>query len=454
MPSPTQATAPSPWPDCVEHGVWTNIPTAPPDALDDFTLKFSHVDPAQNDAVKQAGKMTFHATGCAGDYEDHTAQQSVADAMTQQVASPGTLGLPNSPAAPAAFFYHLGDISYKPDPTASTPDGTNPTPDEKLTYDEAQMLNEQFYRPYTAYNRSIFAVAGNHDGKFNAHNHKCAISHFLLNFCAQTATKSPDNTTDNRPAMTQPYPYWRLDTPLAYFIGLYTNVANGGILDDPDGKDTPQYDWLVAQLKDVAKHNAQNNPRRAVFLMVHYPPYSATTNFAQRGDPRLGPSNAANALPLGVLLQNAFAKADQWPDAVFCAHTHLYQRLTYTRPAGKHAQTQIPYVIVGSGGHTIEKIGEPCAKSAPDSTPPYAPVFPHKGAPPDGETVTLARYDDAHFGFLRVTVTPEKLTGEYFIVHPGGKQMTPAPAGNLPRLADAFELNLLTHQVTDLLPAP
>ncbi len=30
--------------------------------------------------------------------------------------------------------------------------------------------------------------------------------------------------------MIEPYVYWRFDTPLAYIIGLYTNVVNGGML--------------------------------------------------------------------------------------------------------------------------------------------------------------------------------------------------------------------------------
>ena len=38
--------------------------------------------------------------------------------------------------------------------------------------------------------------------------------------------------------MVQPYVYWCLDTPLAYFIGLYTNVPEGGLID------TEQRNWF------------------------------------------------------------------------------------------------------------------------------------------------------------------------------------------------------------------
>jgi hypothetical protein len=34
---------------CVEHGIWTTVPTPPPDSLHAFTLKLDEVDPAEND---------------------------------------------------------------------------------------------------------------------------------------------------------------------------------------------------------------------------------------------------------------------------------------------------------------------------------------------------------------------------------------------------------------------
>jgi hypothetical protein len=86
--------------------------------------------------------------------------------------------------------------------------------------------------------------------------------------------------------MIQPYVYWRLDTPLAYIVGLYSNIANGGVLDDPTAypvfTNGPQYQWLVGELKAVAAANSQNSPKKAVLLAVHYPPYSGATNFNVR----------------------------------------------------------------------------------------------------------------------------------------------------------------------------
>jgi len=36
--------------------------------------------------------------------------------------------------------------------------------------------------------------------------------------------------------MTQPYIYWSLDTPCGYFIGLYSNIVSGGILDKKNAR--------------------------------------------------------------------------------------------------------------------------------------------------------------------------------------------------------------------------
>ena len=87
--------------------------------------------------------------------------------------------------------------------------------------EQSEMYNDQFYAPYARYGRSVFALAGNHDGKTHATGEHgrdpahSAIAHFLMNFCATDREPSPDNRSDDRPRMTQPYVYWRLSTALA-----------------------------------------------------------------------------------------------------------------------------------------------------------------------------------------------------------------------------------------------
>ena len=60
----------------------------------------------------------------------------VADAMSADVAHGGAAG--------PAFFFHLGDVVYY--------------------FGEGRYYYDQFYEPFRAYDRPIFAIPGNHDG--------------------------------------------------------------------------------------------------------------------------------------------------------------------------------------------------------------------------------------------------------------------------------------------------
>jgi hypothetical protein len=426
---------------CVEHGVWMPLPQKPPASPDAFTLKLRDVDPQEHDRIAQAGRMTFHAVGCTGAFDDHRPQVAVARAMVAQLDDPGASGLPGTLAAPSSFLFHLGDVVYKSGATSDAGvDTNNAGADEPAaTVDQATMYNDQFYAPYTAYHRRIFAIAGNHDGKHSPHRHKSAIDHFLANFCAASMAPSPDNTTDQRPAMPQPYVYWRLSTPLAQIIGLYANIANGGLLDDPANPDsTPQYHWLVAQLRHARQKNLGATPRKAIVLAVHYPPYSGTANFTQRGDPTLGPTNATHARPLALWLRQAFAESGQRPDVVLSAHAHLYQRVTYRYGD----RCEVPYLIAGSGGHgPIEKLGLQCdgRTVVPPKPVPFDCILPPGLAIPDGERAQVVAYDDQSFGFLRLTIASGTLAGEFFAVDAAGR----------PSLGDSFTLDLATHRLRE-----
>lgn len=221
--------------------------------------------------------------------------------------------------------------------------------------------------------------------------------------------------------MIQPYVYWRLNTPLAYIIGLYSNIANSGILDDPtkysDFTKGPQYQWLVGELKSVAAANRQNSPKRAVLLMVHYPPYSGAANFNVRGDPSQGPGpSVSNAPYLAVALQKAFADSGQRPDAIFSAHAHLFQRLTYTFADG----SVMPCLVAGCGGHApLELLFEECDGSkGTKKKAPFPAVAPGSFQFPKGDSAQVEYYEDNHtdgseFGFLKVTIKGRNLKGEF-----------------------------------------
>ena len=135
---------------------------------------------------------------------------------------------------------------------------------------------------------------------------------------------------------------------------------------------------------------------------MHYPPYNGAVNFTQRGDPTLGPSTgAANAIPIGMLLQEAFTASGQIPDAIFCAHAHLYQRLTitYNDSSGNPVQ-QVPLLIAGTGGHTtLEVMSEACSGAAGTIQAVPCDIFASGNIPagltaPASRSVTLESYYD------------------------------------------------------------
>jgi hypothetical protein len=427
----TPADATLSYPACVEHGGWIPIPVAPPG--DAQHLKLKDIDDRESRAIRERGVLTFHAVGCSGDFKEHLPGSLVAKAMAAQIGNPqGNGGKPG--AVEASFLFHLGDVVYK-DEDPSDPEGK----------DQAAMYNSQFYAQYANYGREIFAIAGNHDGKTSVHVKKSAILHFLQNFCDSKRRRSPDNQTanSNRLTMIQPYPYWLFETAVCYFVCLYTNDINAGQLDEPMGTKNPQYRWFVQTLKSI-KAAADG---KVVFLALHYPPYSGAANFAERGDPNLGPTPrrappAGVLLPLGNILQQAFHESGQYPDVVLSAHAHSYQRITYTYASG----WQIPYLVAGTGGHgPIEKISKACSgESVSLPSVPFDIIVPPGLALPKGDSVKVAFYDDNDFGFLRLTVDKNQkiVIGEFFAV-----QNQPNPAVYLPVLSDSFTLHLDKHTI-------
>ena len=378
---------------------------------DDLVMTLEQLDPLQNRRVIEADKLVFHVLGCSGDAVLPLPQDAVAAALVSQ------LGLPDT----AAFMYHLGDIAYKPKATAGQ---TDPT---EMTTDLGQLFNNEFYEAYRMYEREIVSVPGNHDGKYHpADTAKIKLEHspmyyFLRNFCAKQRGVSPDNLNKlQRRTMTQPYPYFLLDTPFASIIGLYTNVLNGGQLDSPavsaTGKDAVQFQWLVRTLKRLAREKH----RKPILIMLHYPPLSGAANFRRRGAPDCPttPEPRPN-LGLASILFRAFELAEIYPDAVVSAHAHLYQRIHCEVSLKKGSKT-IPFWIVGNGGHApVESLWTKCSgEPAEPVTVPFPVVIPKGTELPDGVSAQVRQYNDSDFGFLRITINRKKLVGEFFAVYP------------------------------------
>jgi hypothetical protein len=420
---------------CVEAGVWTPLPNAVPDTTN---LVFPFIG---------SGNLTFHTVGCTGDPKHSGPGSAVAAGMAAQITTPV------SPAVTPSFFYHLGDIAY----TSNKSDTMG------------ALWNTQFYAQYKTYANGgeplpIFAIAGNHDGKaVNAPDTE--ISHFEQNMCAKSAGSSKDNQADPaRKETTQPYPYWRLDTPLAWIIGLYANVSNGGVLDDPTEKDPhgPQYQWLVTQLNWCKTQNASGTPR-AILLALHYPPYNGTIDFLERGNPTFGgdaPPWYPAAVPLGMIIQDAFNESSQTPDAIFAAHAHLYQRLTlaYTDSSGNVIR-QVPCFIAGCGGHTqLELMATKCGSGVGTVPPAPFDLFAQHTTPvdlavPTNGSMTVEFYADGTdaenqpYGFLTITLTPGTSVAHPTLVcqfyttpcDSSGKQVKQAA------VSDSCTLDLTTH---------
>ena len=94
--------------------------------------------------------------------------------------------------------------------------------------------------------------------------------------------------------------HWSLRHELVTVIGLYTGVADGGQLDEPQRR------WLIGELSAAP-------PDAVLLLAMHHPVYSADVEHGSN-------------LVLGEVLDECFARAGRAPDAVLAAHAHNYQR--------------------------------------------------------------------------------------------------------------------------------
>ena len=316
------------------------------------------LDPGLVAGITEARQIVFHAVGDTGAAKVSAFQDaaqaieneaSVADAMARDVQVGGATG--------PAFFFHLGDVVYN--------------------FGEGKYYYDQFYEPFRAYDRPIFAIPGNHDGMVFGDRSDLprvpTLTAFLRNFCAGKPGPSPDAGAIVRTTMNQPGVYFTLDAPFVSIVGLYTNVLeNPGVISSQGGAypvlaGDEQLHFLQAELERLAP--ARKSGERAVIVACHHPPASV--------DAKHGGSKG-----LADDIDAASRAAGFWPDAVLSGHAHLYQRFT-RRVDGR----EIPYVVAGSGGFA--------------ATPPVG------GLPPAPITLgeyTLDKPPIVEFGYLTVTV--------------------------------------------------
>jgi hypothetical protein len=344
-----------------------------------YRAKLEELVPGLPDGLDQ--KMVFHICGDTGGVKQPAAQQLVAAAMEADATD-------NTADGQAAFFYHLGDVVYYNGETSE--------------------YYPQFYLPYEHYPLPIMSIAGNHDGDplttpDTPQPFEPSLSAWKRNFCSDTGGLTNEAGDTPRHAMKQPNPFWTLETPKANFIGLYTNVPEGGAVKDD------QKAWLVSELKHAARDRA-----KALFVCLHHPIFSADTYHS--GSPAMKD-----------LLDAAVQESGAYPDIVFGAQVHNYQRFTRNIDG-----QEFTYVVVGAGGywhlHSMAKFKR--AKV----TPPFRQK--------DDPNVVLENYVDDTHGFMRVEIEDDTITARYFAVpRPHEPPETP------PRVADLFQLQFKANKL-------
>jgi hypothetical protein len=321
-------------------------PVPAPTGSAPFRLDLADIVPDAVAAMRKADGMTFHMIGDTGGVQDPTPQQLVANGLEQDAAIAGPYGTP-------AFFYHLGDVIYF--------DG------------EATEYFPQFYQPYEHYPNPIIAIPGNHDGdrydRGKLVNPEPSLAPFVRNFCAdKPGILTAEAREATRTAMTQPNVYFTLTTPFATIIGLYTNVPEGGVVEQD------QRDWFAGEL-------AAADTAIPLLLAMHHPIHSLDQFHS-------------GSKPMAAMLAEAIHSSKRRPDMVFAAHVHNYQRFTITGAGGPHDKGITPFIVAGNGGyHNLHKMAR---SGGQDLATPYRA--------PEEDNVILEAYVDDRFGFMRLDI--------------------------------------------------
>ena len=306
--------------------------------------------------ITDAGVMVVHTVGDSGDYRG--SEQDFVAAMLK--ADADALPADKKPA----FFYHLGDVVYFAGDIIKYPDN--------------------FYTTYKDYPGFIVAIAGNHDCQPDNPSDgpgdpdKSPLDGWVQNFMSPDPTTPGTNQIGaDRTQMDLPNVFWTFTTPFAIIIGLFSNVgeSEGEIHQD-------QIDWFRGELTAA-------DPNKALIVAVHHPPFS--------GDDEHSGSSAVDKV-----LSASFLATKRYPNLVLSGHVHNYQRFTSV-VQGPKGPLQIAYVVAGAGGYKnlgkLQKING----AYPDPTKPLALA----------NGLTLVRYDQNNFGFVRLEVSKTQIVGTY-----------------------------------------
>jgi hypothetical protein len=283
--------------------------------------------------ISSSGQMVLDVLGDSGGVQDAEFQSNVADQMVHALAV-------NQPQ----FCYHVGDVVYF---TGSHDD-----------------YYSQFYEPYQQYTPPIFAIPGNHDGEVDDPSAQTSLDGWVDYFMQASLDIDPISKDAPRVGLNLPNPYWTLITPLATFIGMYTNVPEHGSID------SDQQQWLTNEF-------ATADANLPLILALHHPIYSFDVFHS-------GSSKMADAL------ENSIRDTGRVPNLVLTGHVHDYQRIEQEiAPDGP-----APFIVAGNGGyHNLHQIHSANGTVAKD-------------------TGAKLVYGKVTWGYLTVTIDKNKIRGQ------------------------------------------
>jgi Calcineurin-like phosphoesterase len=312
--------------------------------------------PAIAKQINSSGKMILDVLGDSGGVQDGQFQSDVADAMVAALVKAGK----NAPQ----FCYHVGDVVYFTG-----------------LHDD---YYGQFYGPYEQYTPPIFAIPGNHDGEVDDPTVQTSLDGWVDYFMQANPDVDPISKDAPRVGLNLPNPYWTLLTPLATFVGMYTNVPEHGSID------SNQQQWLTNEFATAPDD-------LPLILALHHPVYSFDIFHS-------GSSKMADAL------ENAIRDTGRVPNLVLSGHVHDYQRIEQNiAPDGP-----TPFIVSGNGGyHNLHQIHSANGSVAAD-------------------TKAKLIYGKVSWGYLTLTIDKKSISGQSTEIDRTGKITTPADTFSYP----------------------
>ena len=227
----------------------------------------------------------------------------------------------------------------------------------------------------------------------------------------------------HRTCMMQPGVYFALDAPYVRILGLFSNaLEDPGVISSESGstaaaakgkkgKNTgtakwpavPDYqlEFLTGQLQQIKSSNYDG----AVIIAVHHPPFTFSPNKTGSG----GGKHYGSP----VMLSEIDAICQQtgiYPHAVISGHAHNYQR--YTRKLNFGGRNySVPFLICGDSGHNVTRLtSSSFGKNVPEPGDNLDVSYMDTSTAVKTMGLTLNKHDQTNSGFLRVSVTAQKLT--------------------------------------------